>query len=252
MFFAKYSASGNDFLITHSFKKQDYSQLAKELCHRHNGIGSDGLIILLPHNELDFAWDFYNSDGSYASMCGNGTRAVCAYAWDFKLASENQKLQTGSGVINITLEEDLGDYKMVESEIGEAKILQTNLQAEGLTWTLLDTGVPHLVAFSEDINALNKETLRTLRKLYNANVDIVSVNWEAEEMSIRTFERGVEDETLACGTGMVAAFACAKEQKGFSKEARIRPANGELLTLREEGNRIFLKGLVKKIGMIWI
>jgi len=78
---SKYNASGNDFVIFHTFKEADFSDLAKRLCDRHRGLGADGLIALVPHGEYDFAWRFYNSDGSEAAMCGNGSRAAAHYAY---------------------------------------------------------------------------------------------------------------------------------------------------------------------------
>ncbi|RLA76008.1 MAG: diaminopimelate epimerase, partial [Epsilonproteobacteria bacterium] len=97
---AKYSANGNDFVIFHAFDKKDRSEEAKQLCHRQNGIGADGLIVILPHAEHDFEWEFYNSDGSHADMCGNGSRAAAHYAYINELATSRMSFLTGAGVIN--------------------------------------------------------------------------------------------------------------------------------------------------------
>ena len=88
---AKYNANGNDFIIFHTFIEADRSALAQQLCHRQSGIGADGLIVLLPHAEYDFKWQFYNSDGSPASMCGNGTRACAHYAFTNHLAEASMR-----------------------------------------------------------------------------------------------------------------------------------------------------------------
>ena len=95
----KYSASGNDFVIFHSFIKEDFSAFAKRLCHRQEGVGADGLIVLVPHDTLDFEWCFYNADGSSAEMCGNGTRACAHYALDNGLASNEMRFLTLAGEI---------------------------------------------------------------------------------------------------------------------------------------------------------
>jgi diaminopimelate epimerase len=87
----KYSASGNDFVIFHTFKKEDRSELAKKLCHRQEGVGADGLIVLIPHEIYDFEWQFYNADGSVAAMCGNGSRAAAHYAYSNGLADKEMK-----------------------------------------------------------------------------------------------------------------------------------------------------------------
>ena len=99
MMVTKYSASGNDFVIYHTFLKQDRSALAQRICDRQNGIGADGLIVLLPHETCDCEWEFYNSDGSRAQMCGNGSRAAAHYAYSNALADATMTLMTEAGVI---------------------------------------------------------------------------------------------------------------------------------------------------------
>ena len=239
MFFSKYSASGNDFLLTHTFKYQanSYRDIAKIICHRQKGIGADGLIVLKPHNIYDIEWEFYNADGSQPNMCGNGTRATAMYARDFGLAAQKQKILTKAGVINVELQEN-----MVESELTQAVILQKDIIEFNIKWWLIDTGVPHLVC--ENAN-LSKEDLKSLRHKYNANVNIAKL--EEGRVIARTFERGVEDETLACGTGMAALFYYLFKQGKVSNSTLFNPASGENLYLKEEKGKIFLKGRVKKI-----
>ena len=99
MTYQKYSASGNDFVIFHTLVKKDYSDLAIKLCNRTEGIGADGLIVIVPNENQDFEWLFYNSDGSHASMCGNGTRACAHYAYTNMLAKTKMNFLNGSGVI---------------------------------------------------------------------------------------------------------------------------------------------------------
>ena len=98
MFVAKYSANGNDFVIFHTFDKRDRTELAKELCNRQNGVGADGLIVLIPHAKYDFEWEFYNSDGSLAAMCGNGSRAAAHYAYINDIAPKKMSFLTGAGL----------------------------------------------------------------------------------------------------------------------------------------------------------
>ena len=90
----KYTASGNDFVIFHTFIKRDFSALAKQLCHRQEGIGADGLIVLVPHESLDFEWCFYNADGSSAGVCVNASRACAHYALDYDLAPAQMRFLT--------------------------------------------------------------------------------------------------------------------------------------------------------------
>ena len=245
MFFSKYSASGNDFILTHSFNhpKDFFAKLAPKICHRQLGVGADGLIILKPSKELDFEWEFYNSDGSIPAMCGNGSRAAAKYAWDLKLATTSQKFQTLAGVIRANIE---GNW--VESELTPTKLIAKDIQENNRIWWLIDTGVPHLVCLqekSQKIGNLNKEDLRNLRHKYNANVNIATL--QNEKVLARTFERGVEDETLACGTGMAAMFYYLRNLNKVDNPCLFKPASGESLYLREEKRKLFLKGKVKKI-----
>ncbi|WP_299549378.1 diaminopimelate epimerase [uncultured Helicobacter sp.] len=244
MFFSKYSASGNDFILTHTFKFQEnaWREFAKKICHRQEGVGADGLIILKPHTTYDFEWEFYNADGSVAKMCGNGSRAAALYARDFRLASNTQRFLTGAGVINAEIFIDLESKILVESALTQAKVLQKNIQEYGINWWLIDTGVPHLVCENA---RLNKEELRALRHKYDANVNVATL--EKDCVRARTFERGVEDETLACGTGMAAMFYYLKAIQKVSNPCCFKPASNEELFLREQDNRIFLKGSVRKI-----
>ena len=208
----KYNASGNDFIIYHDSKITDRSELAKMLCHRQKGVGADGLVVLLPHNAYDFVWDFYNSDGSYASMCGNATRAVAHYAIQKGISLDNKaEFLTGAGVIRAEIN---GTY--VVSDMTEPTILDRDIQEDGENWWLIDSGVPHLVAIRESIDEFDLKKAKKLRDKYDANVNICRVSDEG--MWVRTFERGVEDETLACGTGNMACYIRALELGLVTKE----------------------------------
>jgi len=234
---SKYSASGNDFVIFHTFQKADRSALAKELCHRFNGVGADGLIVLVPHQEYDFEWEFYNADGSDAAMCGNGTRAAAHYAFKEGLASQNQCFLTGAGVIHARVDGDI-----VESELTPPKILNESFHEENREWFFVDTGVPHLVTEISDYSAFDKELARTMRYRHNANVNFVLK--EENVLRVRTYERGVEDETLACGTGMAAAFLMMYRKGDVETQAMVYPTSGEELSLRIEDTTLFFKGAV--------
>ncbi|WP_281951797.1 diaminopimelate epimerase [Nitrosophilus kaiyonis] len=237
---AKYSASGNDFIIFHTFKEIDRSDLAKKLCDRYSGIGADGLIVLLPFEGVDFKWQFYNADGSEAAMCGNGSRAAAHYAKNYGLADSKMSFLTGAGVINATVEEDI-----VESELTEAFIKDKNIKEFGKDWWLIDTGVPHLVTFVDNLDEFDKLKAKELRQIYNANVNFAKV--ENGIIYIRTYERGVEDETLACGTGMAAAFYRAFKEGLVDNKAKVYPKSKEELILSYKNSSLYLKGRVKKI-----
>lgn len=238
MMIAKYSANGNDFVLFHAFDKRDRSQLAIELCNRQSGIGADGLIVLIPHPTLDFEWEFYNADGSTAEMCGNGSRACAHYAVRFGLAPEGMIFLTEAGEIKANVE-----GLMVQSDLTPPLILQKEIEHNNKTFWLLDTGVPHLVTFDADIDNFDIFEARELRHQYNANVNIAKVQ-EDGTIRVRTYERGVEDETLACGTGMAACFYRAN-QEGLVKDAtKVYPTSGDTLYLGLEDGTITFKGKV--------
>ena len=238
MMISKYSANGNDFVIFHTDVKEDRSELAKELCHRQDGIGADGLIVIVPHSEYDFEWQFYNSDGSTAEMCGNGSRACAHYAYANKLASKSMSFLTEAGVINAEVDGD-----MVLSELTPPNILEKDIENDSKNWWLIDTGVPHLVSFTDNIEEFDIAEARELRYKYNANVNIAFV--DGGNLRVRTYERGVEDETLACGTGMAACFYRAYQEKKVSRNIEVYPRSGDTLYLGMNERTITFKGRVK-------
>lgn len=235
---AKYSANGNDFVIFHAFTDVDRSAAARKLCHRQEGVGADGLIVLLPHEEYDFRWQFYNADGSEAAMCGNGSRAAAHYAHAHGLAPASMRFLTGAGVIAAEVEGDV-----VTSGLTPPVIVDKKIDEEGERWWLIDTGVPHLVALRESVETFDLARARALRERYNANVNICAV--EEDLMRVRTYERGVEDETLACGTGMAACFYRAHLEGRAPGKMTVVPTGGERVELAVSGETLTLKGAVR-------
>ncbi len=235
---AKYSASGNDFVIFHSDVKEDRSKLAKEICHRQDGVGADGLIVIVPHKEYDFEWQFYNSDGSTAEMCGNGSRACAHYAFTNNLAPKNMSFLTEAGVIHAEVDGD-----MVLSELTPPKVLYKAVESDGKSWWKIDTGVPHMVRFTDNIDEFDLKEARELRYEHNANINIAFV--DGKNLKVRTYERGVEDETLACGTGMAACFYRAFQEGLVTDSIEVYPRSGEILYLGVNERTITFKGKVK-------
>ncbi len=236
----KYSANGNDFILIIRKKKKDRSKLAKRLCHRQNGVGADGLVVVMPHPEYDFEWDFYNADGSRATMCGNASRAVAHYAMGKGISTDGKaEFLTGAGVIRATVN---GNY--VVSDMTKPTILSKELEEDGEIWWFIDTGVPHLVAIRDNIEEFNLEQAKRLRDKYNANLNICRV--EDNTLYVRTYERGVEDETLACGTGMVACFLRANLEKLVDNNVRVFPKSGDELYVSLEDGTFRFGGEVTK------
>lgn len=236
----KYSGNGNDFIIFIAQEKADRSQLAKKLCHRQNGVGADGMVVVLPHPDYDFEWEFYNADGSRAAMCGNASRCVAHFAHE-KGISKNNKAEflTGAGVIHATIN---GLY--VVSDMVEPKILREDIIEDGEQWWLIDSGVPHLVAVRENIDVFDLEQARILRQKYDSNVNICKI--DGDTMYVRTYERGVENETLACGTGMVACFIRNYKEERVPDQVKVHPKSGDELYVSYENGVYRFGGKVTK------
>ena len=232
----KYDASGNSFVIFHTNERKDYKELAVKLCKEEN---TDGMIVVVPHIVYDFEWLFYNNDGSTASMCGNGTRAVAHYAYTNKIAGSFMKFLTGAGEISCKVDGDI-----VETTMIEPKELTKAFDQDGFRWWHVDTGVPHLVTMVDDLEKFDLDLCSKMRHQYNANVNFFKV--ENGKIYVRTFERGVEGETLACGTGMTACFLRAMVLNLVESSAEVYPKSGELLELRFENDLLYFKGKVKK------
>jgi diaminopimelate epimerase len=211
--FEKYQGTGNDFIIiddrSRSFPDQDI-ELISRLCHRHFGIGSDGLMLIRDSDQTDFEMVFYNPDGS-KSLCGNGSRCAVAYANKLGIANDEGKFLTTDGIhaYKLTGEAQVAihmhDVSMMDSLEGHR---------------FIHTGSPHLIVQTPDVDQVDVVTLgRQLRyraafkEMGGTNVNFVSDMGEAC-FGVRTYERGVEGETLSCGTGVTAvALAMAMEGK---------------------------------------
>jgi len=240
MFVTKYDANGNDFVIFHDTEKRERHELAKLLCDRHKGVGADGMVVLVPHADYDFEWEFYNSDGSEANMCGNATRAVAHYAVEKGISVDNRaEFLTGAGVITAEVN---GLY--VVTDMLEPKVINTEIHEEGHHWWLIDTGVPHLVTEVEDLEDFDLAMARRLREKYDANVNIYTI--ADDELRLRTYERGVEDETLACGTGITACYVRAREEGKARDLCVVFPRSGDELYMEFKEGRYRFGGKVSK------
>ncbi len=236
----KYNANGNDFVIFHDKRRLGRNELARLLCDRHRGIGADGMVVLVPHERYDFEWEFYNSDGSEAAMCGNATRATAHYAVKTGISvNDRAEFLTGAGVIRAEVN---GMY--VISDMLPPKIHDREIEEYGMIWWLIDTGVPHLVHETEDLESFDLEMARVLREKYDTNVNIYTTG--GGELRVRTYERGVENETLACGTGITASFVRAREEGRVEDLCPAFPRSGDELYLEYKEGVYRFGGRVEK------
>ncbi|MDR1662860.1 MAG: diaminopimelate epimerase [Endomicrobium sp.] len=223
--FSKLTAAGNDFILIDNREsiiyEKDCQNLARKLCDRRYSIGGDGLILLEKSYCKDFKMKFFNSDGSHASMCGNGGRSIAKFAYDLGIVDSQMVFETDAGVVNAKILS--GDR--VKLDLYEPKDLKRNIKVKlsdrEFDVDFINTGVPHVVIFIDDIKKIDIFRYgREIRyhKVFapsGANVNFVQVEKD-NTIFVRTYERGVENETLACGTGITAS-GIISVLKGFVK-----------------------------------
>lgn len=254
--FTKSVAAGNDFAIIDNRRgalKNDLVQLAKKLCSRIYGIGADGLLLVEKSKNADFKMRIFNSDGSEAEMCGNGSRCAALYAHDRKIAPASMRIETAAGVLNADVQ-----GRNVKVKFTDPKDIQWNLclmiHECPYKVNLANTGVPHVVHFVDDLDAVEVKKLGSKMRYHEdfsprgANVDFVEItNKNKNKIAVRTYERGVEDETLACGTGAVASAIISAEAEKLASPVTVETRSGEVLKVyfeSQEGNfkNVYLEG----------
>ncbi len=245
--FTKMNGAGNDFILVDNRAGQVRLTPAQvvRLCHRQRGIGADGLLLLVPcaSGRADWAWDFFNSDGSRAEMCGNGARCFGRFVQRLTDARERVTFETTAGVITATF---AGDRVTVNLTEPHGLRLNESLTAGGqpLTVHSLNTGVPHAVVFVPDADQAMVQSLGSELRFHphfapkGTNVNFVQLLGPGR-IRVRTYERGVEGETLACGTGVTASALIAARLHGFPSPVQVRVQGGDTLEVgfTEAGER---------------
>jgi diaminopimelate epimerase len=228
--FYKYQGTGNDFVIIddrrESFKND--TKLINRLCDRKYGIGADGLILLRePENEGDnFKMLYFNADGNESSMCGNGARCAVSFARFLGIAGENPVFSTSDGKHKAKIDTASGLVHLKMKNVPEIK-------KDGEAY-FVDTGSPHHVLFVENLAEMDVKTegakIRNNETYKDKGVNVNFVEVDGNILSIRTYERGVEDETLSCGTGVTAAALVAHfAKKNHSEKTVVKTPGGKLL-----------------------
>jgi diaminopimelate epimerase len=254
--FVKMSGTGNDFILIDHRKprlnREIMAEFARLVCRRRFSVGADGLIFIEESDLADFKWLFFNGDGSEAEMCGNGARCAARFAYMYGIAPAHMYFETVAGII---------EAKVADTEVSllmtppKDFVLDRMLDLQGETRRIhtVDTGVPHAVLFVENYEGTNiRETGRRIRfhedfQPAGTNVNFVQPLPEGF-LKVRTYERGVEDETLACGTGAVAAALIAAVKGLASSPVEIVTSGGDRLTVLfdlTDGpsvENVFLKG----------
>ena len=244
--FVKYQGTGNDFIIIDNRNKtlkNPSTDVVKKLCDRRFGIGGDGLILLEKHDEADFNMIYYNSDGNTSSMCGNGGRCIVAFANALGIIKQNTKFYGPDGIHKAEIQID-GQVRLQMANVAMPKVVAPGYE--------LHTGSPHLVVRERNISTINvKEKGATFRHEPAYEEKGINVNFmqrgDDNELIVRTYERGVEDETYSCGTGVTAcAITAAFLDNKQSGEYVIKTLGGTLSVSFERKNteykNIWLQG----------
>jgi diaminopimelate epimerase len=248
--FTKMSGAGNDFVvIDNRFGQVSLSNdRIRELCTRRTGIGADGLILIEASETADFTMNYHNSDGFRGSMCGNGGRCAAYFAWSIGIrpAGDRYVFEAGPGryEAEVTGDESVRLHMLPPSDFRDG------LQIEEWNCHYVNTGSPHAIVYAGDVDGIDVRTegkaIRHRKDFFpeGANVNFLEVT-DGESISVRTFERGVEDETLACGTGAVAsALMSYRLGKVDSSPVKVKVRSGDILEVGFSGDMqdIYLEG----------
>lgn len=252
--FYKMVASGNDFVVVDNRRGivKDALAFTRNVCRLHQSIGADGVLFFENSKKANFKMRIFNLDGSEAAACGNGFRCIALYAHDILKYSSRMKFESGSGLIEAEVE----SRNSVRVQLMDPRIFERNgaleVRRQKFHYAFLDTGVPHAVIFAENLAGVEVFELgKAIRnhahfQPFGTNVNFVKVK-NKKEIAVRTYERGVENETLACGTGSTAS-AVVSALKGYVEPpVKVLTQSGEMLTIDmqrkgDEITKVFLEG----------
>ncbi len=246
--FSKMSGAGNTFVVIDNREGVVESTLAElaltmdalviRICSTVTGVGSDGLILIENTADYDFAWRFFNSDGSHANMCGNGARCAARFASMEGISGITAAFETGAGVVHSEVQGER--VRVTLTDPGEiTPDIELTLAGDKYRCHRIDTGVPHLVVPVDSVNDVDIVQLGSEGRYHErfapdgVNVNVVSQNPDGD-LKVRTYERGVEGETMACGTGVTAAALVFARLKKVGSPVTVTPLSGERLQVHFE------------------
>ncbi len=259
--FTKLHGNGNDFILIDEYNGEivpEKSAFARKYCDRRFGIGADGVLYLGKSDKADIRMRIFNSDGSEAEMCGNGIRCLAKYALDEGYIKENASVETPVGNLSLALRDEDKTWVTVNMGIPvfeRAKIPAQgvgeflNVALHGYNVSAVNTGVPHAVIF---VDSFKPELMSIAPKIRydpvfpkGINVNFVILN-SSDEITVQTYERGVEAETLSCGTGSVACVAVAHKLGKTGKKVKVNTKGGKLkITLANDG--AYIEGPAERV-----
>lgn len=258
--FVKMSGAGNDFIVIDKTQNPEIALtniVISRLCNRRNGIGADGIIVISDHEKFDFSMDYFNADGSTGTLCGNGARCAIKFARDTgKARSSNVSFLSNE----IRYTGELLDNGLIKFNLKPPVNIKENISLEvadlGISASFIHTGSPHVVIVLDDIDGVSViETGREIRYSESFAPNGTNVNFIKiidKKIFIRTYERGVEDETYACGTGAVAAAIIGNIKFGIKSPVTLQTKGGDELVVNffadgSDYKNVSLTGPVKEV-----
>lgn len=234
-----YSGAGNTFFLVDQREEKTLHQQISSICEKG---GVDGMILVENSSIADVRMRTFNRDGTEAEMCGNGLRCLIQFLADLKIVRETYKIETVAGIQYGWLEE--GEVCV---QLAPPKDINLNLPHH---LHFINTGVPHVICFVKEIESVDvSREGKKLRETFNANADFVSLEEEGV-IAVRTYERGVEEETLACGTGAAASALVTSKIYELPSPITVKVRSGEELKIifSDDGSRVILKGPVVRLN----
>lgn len=265
--------TGNDYIYINCFeeKVENPSKLAVEMSDRHFGVGSDGIILIMPSQIADVKMRIFNADGSEAQMCGNGIRCVAKYSYHHELCrSDKIKIETLAGVKTADLVTVNGEVSQVRVDMGVPKLLRSDIPMLGentyvinepfildgstLHITCVSMGNPHCIVFVEDVDSIQLPVVGKAIETHRVFPERTNVHFaqviSSGKIKIRSWERG-SGETLACGTGAVAACVAGVLNKMTERIVTISLPGGELKTEWASNNKTYMTGPAEFVFTGW-
>jgi diaminopimelate epimerase len=268
--FTKLHGIGNDYIYINAIKHpvKNPKKLAIAMSNRHFGVGSDGLILILPSQKADFRMRMFNADGSEAEMCGNGIRAFAKYVYDHKLTKKtNISVETLAGIKHLqctvkngkvhTVTVDMGEPILLRDKIpmigNPGTVIEEELHVDGVKFliTAVSMGNPHVVIYVEDVKNFPVEKYGPMIENHElfpkrTNIEFVQIVNEKEVIQ-RTWERG-SGETLACGTGASAVTVAGVLTKKTARKLKVHLSGGDLtIEWKEKDNHVYLTGPAEEV-----
>ncbi len=251
--FTKLSATGNDFILFDNqdgrFRGDEHA-FFRDICQRRISVGADGVLLLESSPRNDFSLRYYNSDGSLGEMCGNGARAAAYYAWYHQIAGPTMTFDVLGVVYEARIQENWVSLVM-PPPVSIQEFPGVADEADGKEGGYLNVGVPHFVLFVDDVETIDVEAIGRKYRYHPAfqpwgtNTNFVQV-LDPSNLKIRTYERGVEAETLACGTGTISAAILASRQRAIQLPVTVHARGGQLRVFFEtDMTKILLEGQAK-------